>query len=52
MCIRRHPPHVVVEWVVLLLRAQDVPGSNICPEAGSVDTFLGFRQSLEENSGL
>jgi hypothetical protein len=52
MAIRRHPPRVVVEWVALLLRAQDVPDSNIGPEGSSVDTSRGFRQSLQENSGL
>jgi hypothetical protein len=32
-------PNVAVEWVVLLLRIQVIPGSNLCPETGFSQSF-------------
>jgi hypothetical protein len=30
-------PNVVVEWLTLLLRIREVPGSNICPKTDCPD---------------
>jgi hypothetical protein len=34
--------NVVIEWLTLLLRVQEVPGSNIGPETGCPEFFLSF----------
>jgi hypothetical protein len=33
---------VVIEWLALLLRIREVPGSNFGPETGSLEGFHGF----------
>jgi hypothetical protein len=45
-------PNVVVEWLTLLFRILEVPGSNLILETGRPDSvFRGFPQSLEANAG-
>jgi hypothetical protein len=45
--------NVVVEWLTLMLRTLDVPGSNLAPETGyRVRVFCNFPQSLQANVGL
>lgn len=41
-------PNVVVEWLTLLLRIREVPGSNIRP----ADWGCGFPQSLQVDIGI
>jgi len=42
----------MVEWLTLLLRIQEVPGSNLGPETGYTDWgFSWFSQSLRRMSG-
>jgi hypothetical protein len=46
-------PNVVVEWLTLLLRILEVPGSYLGPETGYPDcVFRGFLQSLQANAGI
>jgi hypothetical protein len=33
-------PNVMVEWLALLLRIREVPGSNLGPETGYPDRFF------------
>jgi hypothetical protein len=40
-------PNVVVEWLTLLFRIREVPGSNLSTETAIVtEGFRGFTQSL------
>jgi hypothetical protein len=44
---------VVLEWLTLLLRIREVPGSNISPETGYPYWFFrGCPQSLQANAGI
>jgi hypothetical protein len=45
-------PNMVVEWLTLLLRIREIPGSNLHPETGYRDTFSCFRQSPYANAGI
>jgi hypothetical protein len=41
-------PYVSAEWLALLLRIREVPGSNLGPETGCSDRcFVVFLKSLE-----
>jgi hypothetical protein len=43
----------MVEWLALLLRIREVPGSNLSPVTGYPDLgFCGFPQSLQANAGI
>jgi hypothetical protein len=45
--------NVVVEWLTLLLRVCEVPGSNLGSKTGySWQDFHGFTQSLQAKSGM
>jgi hypothetical protein len=45
--------NVAVEWITLLLRIREAPGSNLSPEIGYPDChFRGFPQSLQVNVGI
>jgi hypothetical protein len=35
-------PKVLAEWLTLLLRIREIPGSNIGPEIGYPDVFVVF----------
>jgi hypothetical protein len=41
-----HIPNVVVEWFTLLLRVQEVPGSNLDPETGYPDWGFSWFSSV------
>jgi hypothetical protein len=45
-------PDVASEWLTLLLRIREVPGSNIGPGPAYPDVFRGFSQSLDTNAGI
>lgn len=46
------PPSVVVDWLTLLLRVREAPGTNPGPETGySDDSFCGFSQSVQADAG-
>jgi hypothetical protein len=40
-------PNVVVEWLTLLLRIREVPGSNLGPDTGYPDRVFVIFLSLE-----
>jgi hypothetical protein len=42
--------NIVVEWLTLLLRIQEVVGSNLGAEAIYPEGFLGFPLSLQANA--
>jgi len=42
----------VIEWLILLLRIREVPGSNLGPEAEFSEVFRGFSRSLRANCGI
>jgi hypothetical protein len=44
--------NVVVEWLTLLLRKWEVPGSNLGPDTGCPEVFSGFPQSLQADAGI
>jgi hypothetical protein len=46
-------PNVVVEWLLLLLRIPEVPGSNIGFKTTYPEwKFHGFPQSIQANTGV
>jgi hypothetical protein len=46
-------PDIVVEWLTLLLRIPEFPGSNLGPETGYLEVFRrGFPQSVQANAGV
>jgi hypothetical protein len=46
-------PNVVIEWLTLLLRILEVPGSNLGPgDRLSCFSFSLFPQSLQANAGM
>jgi hypothetical protein len=47
-----HISKVVIEWLILLLRIREVPGSNLGPEAEFSEVFRGFSRSLRANCGI
>jgi hypothetical protein len=42
----------MVDWLTLLLRIRQVPGSNLGLETDFTEFLLGCPQSLQENSGI
>jgi hypothetical protein len=45
-------PNVLIEWLALLPRTQEVPGSDFGPETGYPHGFCDFSQSSQTNSGI
>jgi hypothetical protein len=53
LCVSHlHATKVVAEWLTLLLRVQEVPGSNFDPGTGYPEGFRGFPQSLQANARI
>jgi hypothetical protein len=44
--------NVVVEWLALLLRTQEVPDSNLGPETEYPEGFRSFPQSIQASEGI
>jgi hypothetical protein len=44
--------NVVVEWLALLLRIREVPGSNLGQDTSCPEFVRGFPQSLQPNAGI
>jgi hypothetical protein len=51
-CKSEQLQNVVVEWLTLLLRIQEVPGSSNGPEGGYPELFRGVSQSFHANAGI
>jgi hypothetical protein len=45
-------PNVVVEWLTILLRIREVPGSNFGTKIGYSEFLCGFPQSLQATAGI
>jgi hypothetical protein len=43
-------PNVVVEWLTILLRIREVPGSNLGPGTGYPEAFHGLLQHFQANA--
>jgi hypothetical protein len=43
--------NVVVKWLILLFRIQEVPGSNLGPKTGYLTGFRGYPQTIQANAG-